>query len=198
MNEFDIFIKHEDDIESSTFDSFVNTVSHEKLSLEIMMTSKSGPMAGVEWLLPTATIIIIAKPYFQSFMSEMGKDHYILLKKGFNNLREKFFGENVSQRVLLTSSRASNKVKNKYSFDFSIVAEAKSGKNFKLLIPKEITKEEYENTISLFLDFMEQYHNDKISIDDDKFIFGKTVLLAYNKEVEELEFINPLPTRSNV
>lgn len=60
-----------------------------------------------------------------------------------------------------------------------------------MLIPKEITKEEYENTISLFLDFMEQYHNYKISIDDDKFIFGKTVLLAYNKEVEELEFINP-------
>lgn len=116
MNKFDIFIKHENDIESSTFDSFVNTVSHEKLSLEIMMMPKSGPMAGVEWLLPTATITIIAKPYFQSFMSEMGKDHYILLKKGFNNLREKFFSENIFPRVFLTSSIASNKAKNKYSF----------------------------------------------------------------------------------
>ncbi len=198
MNKFDIFIKHEDDINSSTFDNFINTISSDKLLLEVMKVPKSGPMAGVEWLLPTATIIIIAKPYFQSFMSEMGKDHYTLLKKGLNSLREKFFGKDISQRVLLTSSNAPNKTKNKYSFDFSIVIEAKNGKNFKLLIPKEVTQKEYENTINVFLDYIEQYYDNKINIDDDKFIFSKTALLAYNKKLGKLEFINPLPSRPKV
>ena len=191
MSEFDIFIRHEDDINSSTFDSFLNTISSNKLSLEVMKVPKSGPMAGVEWLLPTATIIIIAKPYFQSFMSEMGKDHYILLKKGLNNLRGKFFGKDVSQRVLVTSNNAPNKAKNKYSFDFSIIVEAKNGKDFKLLIPKEVTQEEYENTINVFLDYIERYYDNKINIDDDKFIFGKTALLAYDEKSGKLEFINP-------
>jgi len=198
MNEFDIFIRHEDDINSSTFDSFINTISSDKLSLEVMKVPRSSPMAGVEWLLPTATIIIIAKPYFQSFMSEMGKDHYILLKKGLNNLRERFFGKDVSQRVLVTSSNAPNKAKNKYSFDFSIIVEVKNGKDFKLLIPKEITQEEYENTITIFLNYIEQYYDNKINIDDDKFIFGKTALLAYDKKSGKLEFINSLPSRPKI
>jgi len=198
VSNFDILVRHEDDINSSIFNSFVNTVSSDKLSLEVIEVPKSGPMAGVEWLLPTATIIIIAKPYFQSFMSEMGKDHYILLKKGLNNLRGKFFGKDVSQRVLVTSSNAQNKVKNKYSFDFSIIIEAKNEKNFKLLIPKEVTQEEYENTINVFLDYVEQYYDNKINIDDDKFIFGKTALLTYDKKLGKLEFINPLPSRPKV
>ncbi len=198
MKNFDIFIKHEDDIDDSAFNNFIDLISSQKLSLEIVTVPKSGPMAGLEWLLPTATIIYISKPYFEGFLTEMGKDHYGLLKKGLKNLRETFFGDNIKKRILITSSSAPNKTKNMYSFDFSIIAEVKGGKDIKLLLPKEISKDDYEKTIDAFLDFLELYYDNKINNIEDKFIFGETLLLSYDKKSQELEFINPIPNRSKV
>jgi hypothetical protein len=193
MKESNIFIIYETDREKKILNDFVTTVNKNGISIT-MEEMPSQPKMGVEWLMATAVVIYLAKPYFNSFLSEMGKDHYQLLKKGLLDLKDCFFGDNVAKRVLITSSSSPNKLKDKsgkYSLDFSIMAEANNGNRFKLLIPKEITNQEYTNTITSFLMFLEKYNNNEVKEIPNEFIFSKTILLSYNSELDKLEFINP-------
>jgi hypothetical protein len=188
MQGYNIIIQHEEDITDAIFDEFLEIVTHKNLSAKIFTVPNQGPMAGMELLLPTAAIILITKPFFDGFMNEMGKDAYSLTKKGLNKLWKYFFAKDVKKRILITSSNAPNKVKNKYSFDFSILFETNDGKKIKLLIPNGVNLEDYEKTINAFIDFIKIYENHKI---DSQYIFSKTILVTYNKELDEMEFINP-------
>lgn len=135
--DFDILLKFEDDFNEASFLDFYKIVNVDNLKFKFLCTPPMGPMAGVEWLMPTAAILYITKPYFESFLSEMGKDHYFLLKKGAKLLWSKFFGKEESQRVLVSSNNAPNKIKNDiFSFDFSIVIMLENKRKIKLLIPK--------------------------------------------------------------
>lgn len=193
MHGYNIVIQHEDDITDVIFDEFLEIVTYKNLSAKIFTVPNQGPMAGIEWLLPTATIILLTKPFFDGFMKEMGKDSYSLTKKGLHKLWKYFFAKDVKKRILITSSNAPNKVKNKYSFDFSILFETNDEKRIKLLIPNGITLEDYEKTINAFIDFIKIYENHKI---DSQYIFSKTILVTYNKELDEIEFINPIPKKN--
>lgn len=139
--------------------------------------------------------MIVFVSFFDGFMNEMGKDAYSLTKKGLNKLWKYFFDKDVKKRILITSSNAPNKVKNKYSFDFSILFETNDGKRIKLLIPNGITLEDYEKKIDAFIDFIKIYENHKI---DSQYIFSKTILVIYNKELDEIEFINPIPQKNKI
>lgn len=195
MQEYNIVIQHEEDITDVVFDEFLEIVTHKNLSAKIFTVPNQGPMAGIEELLPTATIILLTKPFFDGFMNEMSKDAYSLTKKGLNKLWKYFFAKDVKKRILITSSNAPNKVKNKYSFDFSIIFETNDGKRIKLLIPNGVTLEDYEKTINAFIDFIKIYENHKI---DSQYIFSKTILVTYNKESDEIEFINPIPQKNKI
>lgn len=195
MQGYNIVIQHEDDIADVIFDEFLEIVKHKNLSAKIFTVPNQGPMAGIEWLLPTATIILLTKPFLDGFMNEMGKDAYSLTKKGLHKLWKYFFVKDVKKRILITSSNAPNKVKNKYSFDFSILFETNDGKRIKLLIPNGITLEDYEKNIDAFIDFIKIYENHKI---DSQYIFSKTILVTYNKESDEIEFINPIPQKNKI
>ena len=42
----------------------------------VVKSEEGGPVAGVEWLLPTGVVIFIAGKYFGAMLSEAGKVHY--------------------------------------------------------------------------------------------------------------------------
>ena len=76
-----IAIFHVDSVPTEYFQDFVETVRSDKLELQVV-ERPSGPMAGIEWLMPTAIFAYLAKPYFESFLKEMGKDHYTASREG--------------------------------------------------------------------------------------------------------------------
>lgn len=190
-----IALVYEEDIDKKVFNIFIDTVLNEKLSLKVIPVEKRGPFAGVEWLLPTAIFAYIGKSYFDSFFKEMGKDHYQLLKKGFHSLWKKLVSSDSPQLVLVTGSFSPNKISkdNPYSQYFSITAEAKNNLQFKLLIEQNSTFEIYQKTVNTFLDFLEQYHNDKLDSDFlakiHKNSISRTILVSYNIEKNMLKFI---------
>ena len=51
-----------------------------------------GPYAFLEWLIPTALIIWVAKPYLTEFSKETGKLHAKALHNGLSKLWSKVFG----------------------------------------------------------------------------------------------------------
>jgi hypothetical protein len=149
----------------------------------------------MEWLMPTMIIVYISKPYFDGFLKEMGKDHYQILKKSFVAMWDKVLGKKAPKIVLVSGNSSPNKIKNDnpYSFYFSIVSDAKENKQFKLLIDTNCSFEEYKKIINVFLDFLEQYHNNNLNDDFVEEIHKKAIsriiLVSYEKNTNNLKFI---------
>lgn len=192
-------IIHLDSIPSEVFAEFRDTVITEGLELRIESREDGGAFAALEWLLPTAIIAYISKPYFDGFLKEMGKDHYGLLKLGFQKLRSKVFGESVPNMVLIGSQ---GKISNDqpYSLVFSVIAEAEPSLTFKLLIQKDASEQEYTLILEAFLDFLAAFHSSALDAQmierlQTSRVLGGTLLFAFNLETRTLETLDPIPKK---
>lgn len=192
-------IIHLDSIPSDVFDEFRDTVITEGLELRIDSREDGGAFAALEWLLPTAVIAYISKPYFDGFLKEMGKDHYGLLKLGFQKLRSKVFGESAPNLVLVGSQ---GKISNDqpYSLDFSVIAEAEPRLAFKLLIQKDASEQEYTLILEAFLDFLAAFHSSTLDAQmierlQTSRVLSGTLLFAFNLETRTLETLDPIPKK---
>jgi len=198
-----IALVYEEDIDKKVFNTFIDGVFNEKLSLKTIPVKKGGPFAGMEWLVPTAIFAYIGKSYFDGFLKEMGKDHYQLLKNGFHSLWKKLVSSEFPQLVIVTGSSSPNKIikDNPYSLYFSITAEAQNNLQFKLLIQQNCTFEIYQKTVNSFLDFLEQYHTNKLDntlIDKlHKNSISRIILVSYNIEKNMLKFITLEDIKNN-
>jgi len=183
-----IAISYQNSISQSIVDEFAAAISHPKLDLRTESRDDS-VYAVVEWLLPTALVIYIGKSYFDGFLKEMGKDHYLLLKKSLIKLKSKLRDFSFIKTTATAGKIAKEPI---YTFTFSIYAEADNDQRFKLLIQNNITDIEYEEIIEAFLNFIASYNDktlaqailNKLSVGDPS---SKTLLIAYNFQKRELE-----------
>lgn len=194
-----IAIVHVDSIPEELFSEFVRTISTERLKLDIKSREDGGIYAGLEWLIPTAVFIYIGKSYFDGFLKEMGKDHYNLLKAGFQSLREKLLGPAAPQ-IAVVSSAGKTTPNQPYSLVYSIMAEGNGSLRFKLLIQREVSECEYDEMLCAFIGFLEAYHSHAAEAEfaanlEAPRASGGIVLLAFNLETKVLEVIDPIPLR---
>lgn len=201
MHRADIAVIHLDSIPAELFAGFTESISSEKLNLQVQSRENGGAFAALEWLLPTAVIVYIGKSYFDGFLKEMGKDHYGLLKAGLKKLQAKLFGPSAPQITLFGSSEKISKER-PYSLIFSVLAEAESGITFKLLVHTDVSEEEYEETIAAFLEFLASFHAHTLdapiieSLKTSR-VVGRTLLLAFNREAKAIEPVDPVPKRGS-
>ena len=117
------------------------------------------------------------------------------------SLRARLVGEKAPEVTIISTPGKTNKA-NKYSFVFSIIAEAEEGQRFKLLIQEGVSESEYARINDAFLTFLKQYHSGNL---DKKMVeklvsvnvVGGTLLLAFNDDIGELEPIDPRPKNIN-
>jgi len=64
------------------------------LRLEIK-TQEPKMYASLEWFVPSILFAFIAKPYFDSFLSQMGSNHYSILKEWIYNQNKNLKGRKV-------------------------------------------------------------------------------------------------------
>ena len=181
---------------ASTFDEFRRVVGHENLALEVESRPEFGPMAGVEWLLPTSVFVYLGKSYFDGFLKEMGKDHYALLKTGLISLYSALLGPTAPKvQVISTAGKVSKN--RRYSLLYSVIAEADAGLKFKLLLPQSNTAAEYEATLVAFLAFLEHFYGSTLDeatiarISSVRPMSG-TILVCYNPETGLIEPVDPM------
>ena len=79
MPEFDIGISYLDGVPNEVVDDFVAAVETPGLVLWAQPREPE-PEASIEWLMPTAVVVLIASSYLNGFLGEMGKDHYRIFK----------------------------------------------------------------------------------------------------------------------
>lgn len=193
-------VLHVDNIPLEYFSDFTDAVKAEGLELAVESRPSGIPYAGIEWLMPTAIAAYLAKPYFESFLKEMGKDHYGLVKEGLKKLYTRVASSKAPEVSLISTAGKVNKDQ-PYSLFFSVVFEGPQGSFFKLLIPRPIEKTEYETAITAFLDFALQVNFGKL--DEHAAIkfkeatpTGRTTLVVYDKTTKRIKPVNPLAGRS--
>ncbi|NOQ75376.1 MAG: hypothetical protein GQ574_25420 [Crocinitomix sp.] len=137
-------------------------LSHENLLVDCR---KKGieMYAALEWAIPTAVVVYILKPYFDSFLKEAGKDHYKWLTQKMKNLLKK---SRKIEATLVHSdlSPKKNTEGNNQSNTISLRVQIKEGRFVKLLFDKNMTVEEWESAIDQLLEFViDNYENGKES-----------------------------------
>jgi hypothetical protein len=154
--------------------------------------------AALEWLVPTAIVAYIAKPYFESFLSEMGKDHYAITKKALGSLGariQKKFGERL--RVIPSKGKLGSDAR-KFSPVFSIEAQTPFDYRVKLLFQTEMQVEQFNLAVEAFLSLLAEIYSAKELTKQSKQLLsnnpmGSILLVCFNPELGQLEYVNPIP-----
>lgn len=192
----DLAVLHVTSLQESLFDGLRAAAAGENMHF-VIQSREPEPYAGLEWLLPTAAFIYIGKSYFDGMLKEMGKEHYVLLKAGLKTLWAKLLGP-AAPKMTVVSTEGKTSTNQPYSLVYSIIADAAEGHKFKLLFPQDITEEEYEKTVTAFLDFLRRFHQrclDQAEVErlKDTRAVGRTMLLVYDGELNALRPLDPLP-----
>ena len=191
-----LILQHADNIPAEYVADFTDTVRVDRLELLVQSRSSGVPYAAIEWLMPTAIVAYLAKPYFESFLKEMGKDHYVLVKGGLKKIYSRVAGPKAPE-VTLASSAGKVAKEQPYSMFFSVVFKGPDGNQFKLLIPRPISASEYDLAIGAFLEFAYRLHSQGL---DEKFAValkaipypGRTLLVVYDVAEKQVKPIDPL------
>jgi len=187
-------------VQDDIVNEFVSSISVPGLFVSVERKEEYPIQAGLEWLAPTALIVFLAKPYFESFLSEMGKDHYNLLKKALKAVANRLLGRRGPKIRRISKGKAENSIK--YSIAFSIYVDVSENLTLKLLFPAELEEEDVHEMIEAYLNFIEALYAGKIGetlvakLSSGRLI-GKTMLVAYDIETKELNPVDPIPTNRN-
>lgn len=197
--DFHIAIAFEEPIiEPSVVAGFEDDIQAPNLMVRVEGVPMGGVRAALEWLMPTAVAAYLAKPYFESFLSEMGKDHYAVAKKAFGNLRERVSAKYGSRIRVFAGKGKLGADAAKFSPVFSVYAEAPTGFRVKLLVQIEITPGQFDNALDAFLHFMsEMYGLEELTEASQSLLekgpVGSMLLVCFNTETARLEYVNPIP-----
>jgi hypothetical protein len=191
----DIGVIFEDSVTSDIFEVFENDVKADGLNLVVESREPSGPMACSEWYLIPAVLAFIGKSYFDGFLKEMGKDHYISFNESLSNLTKKVMTTPRIEPTLFGSEGKIN-YNNPFSLAFSIHAEAEDGYIFKLLIPKLTSNCDYGLISSKFMEFLSDYHSGGQTLDSIGCAWktvrppSNIIFIHYNVEKDTIEWLD--------
>lgn len=150
----------------SFIEKIVEGVKIPNLTIEVHKQENVGIYASFEWVVPSAIAAYIFKPYFEGFLSEAGKDHYVVLKEWLKKLTSNARAIKVHT---IYSSYATKKRNgsNTQSKSISLLIQTKNNIVIKLLFDETLTQADWDNAIEQFLDLAtDQYKNfpnDKLS-----------------------------------
>lgn len=116
--------------------------------------------ATLEWTIPTAIVVYIVKPYFESFLQEAGKQHFEILSKKFKTFLNR--GKEMNVR-LVSSSLFPEKLSKTYnqSMAISVLFETKNGKFIKLLFDNDLEKKDWDYAIDQMMEYVVENYEDE-------------------------------------
>jgi len=191
-----IAVSYESGIDRGAFADFESDVATPGLAVKTEERPESGPFAGLEWLIPTAVMVIIANPYFESFLSEAGKDHYHIVKKALVRLGQRFLGKKAPQITdVYTKGKAPSNTP-QYSLVFSIYGDINSRLRLKLLIEPNTKPAGLDEAIGAFMCSLDAIHDGsyghgQVEGLDDAQPIGGTILVTYNHNKSKLVVVDP-------
>lgn len=139
MQDFDIGIWYQTDVPEEAINELVSELVKSGLTVQ-SRERPVGVYAAFEWAVSTIVVAYIAKPYFEGFLNEAGKDSYITLKSGILKLIERLFGPKPEAREA------------RRSIIFSIQIRDHQERSVKCIFPEGVSHEHY----ALILDHLHE------------------------------------------
>lgn len=147
-----------------------------------------GPYAFLEWLIPTAVILFMLKPYVEAFSTETGKLHADALHKGLSALWNKVFGPKpeVVATIVGTKGKAGPGV---FSPVLSVKAKRNDGGDVTLLFPPSTSTEHFFAAADRFIKLMETHY--ALSGTDALTETMNLIRNPSNRSFQSLVYMNP-------
>jgi hypothetical protein len=191
-NKFDILFCAPDTLDDGFFEETQKLIGHSDLKL-IIERQRPQLYASLEWAIPGLIVAYLAKPYFEGFLQEAGKDHYQIVRNWFKGLLRK--AKTLGVTILVSGE---NKFDKTYaqSIAISIHFEMKNGRQVKLLFDNELSIEQWEAAMdkfsALIAENYENFPDDRLTemikhVRQEKYY---TVYGLINKGTNEWEFFD--------
>lgn len=144
--------------------------------------------ASIEWAVPTALALYVAKPFFESFLLEAGKDLYGYLKelisKALVNAKRL-----ESNSGIVMQSKDTTKIKNKVQSKFiSVTIVVQQNAAIKFLFDNKLATDEWilanEKMLQLVVQNYKSYPQDNLSYQIDKLTFPNNLFAVLNDNLE--------------
>jgi hypothetical protein len=112
--------------------------------------------AALEYLMPTAIVVYVLRPYVEKFLSKMAEDNYNSCKSALQKLWSHFLSNlrNFHSKRIGTKGKLSD---NALAFELSLIAKTADNQSFRLLFPHSISASEFQKAIVQFYSLMEQH-----------------------------------------
>lgn len=193
LEKLHVALSYEGPISEAAIEEFRKDVAVNGLELLVEQRPSTRAFAGIEWVMPTAVMVYIAKSYFDGFLGEMGKDHYQALRNGIKTL-----GAGLSHiKVTLVGTPGKVSDAQPYSFIYSVWSDRDASCRFKFLVPQNLASADTDIAMDVFLTFLEAYHTGTLEDEDLKILaearpIGRTILLAYEPTSKTIQIVDPL------
>jgi hypothetical protein len=128
---FDIGLFYQDDMPEQLVLDLAQELREANLKVEIE-SRENVPYAAIEWAIPAAIIIFLAKPYIDGLLKEAAKEHYPIIKNKLSTFAQKII--RLKQQIIV-SSQSPNKLRkdNLVSSSFAIWSTTIDGRPIKFL-----------------------------------------------------------------
>jgi len=168
-------------------------IKSDKLNIKVFKVPNE-PMMAIELTIPAIIAIFIAQSYFGGFLSEFGKDHYIVLKKWIKKTAVDSRKINV---ITITASQSTEKIDkgNTQSKAFSLHLQTKDNKRIKLMFDLNLDNEVWEKAVDDMIDLIHEnyecYPNDELTKSIAKLnIHSQNVYAIINPETKKWEYFD--------
>jgi len=190
-------ISYVNTVSAEPFDDFLAQVANEKVTLKVEVREPDGPFAAGEWIVPSIVGVFIVKSYFDGFLKEIGKEHYLILKDALKKLTCRFIGPTAPPVTLVAAGK--NKVSSpnpRFSLMYSISLVIERGLVFRLLLEPDMTEVDASEAVERFLSFGAQLFDGTADIAAVNGLLGAksyfgSVLFAFDQSSRALYVFNP-------
>src|ERR1035438_3937876 len=115
--------------------------------------------AAFQYLMPTAVVVYLLKPYVEKFLSKMAEDNYDLCKSAVKKLWSHLLANNRTFRPQLIGTHG-KVFDSDLTVELSFVAKTTDEQYFRLLFPRGISASEFQKAILGFYSLIEQHDRD--------------------------------------
>ena len=200
-NDFHIAVVYQEPIISPVvIAGFKEDIQFPGLKAVVEPIPMMGVRAALEWLMPTAIVAYIAKPYFESFLGEMGKDHYALTKNALAKLRARVVARLGDHLEVVATKGKLRPDSNVFSPIFSVEAHTPYGYRIKLLIQSNLEVAAFDSALDALFRFMAEINGCEPLREHSNSLLanrpsGTVLLVCFNPEIGQLEYVNPISPR---
>ncbi|GHF24223.1 hypothetical protein GCM10017044_18550 [Kordiimonas sediminis] len=195
LKDVDLVFSVLDTFPDEFIDEFREGIWGQDVKLYVEKRPEAMMFAAIDWFIPTAVFLFIAKSYFDGFLSQMGQDHYLLLKTAFSKLIPN--GSVKTVKHVSSPNKSTSDVQCSSAFSCFIEVEGIGTVKFSF-IEENLNLEEVEQVSDQLVKFLQCLQKNRLSAAFKKKMlakrqFSKLVIISYDVKANKFVLVEPKP-----